>query len=109
MLHSARETPSRTASANDQHTPARFHPVAVSAGKTQRRTAPGRCVPRRLQTGPTSGRRNRPFPGRAWPSLRPAPPHLYGTVLGPLVAQGLYGRLGSTSPYVRTRSPRSTT
>ncbi|KRX13300.1 hypothetical protein T07_9364 [Trichinella nelsoni] len=27
----------------------------------------------------TSGHRNRPSPGRAWPSLRPTLPHQYGT------------------------------
>ncbi|XP_003369806.1 conserved hypothetical protein [Trichinella spiralis] len=99
---------SGNACASDQRTPARFHPVAVSAGKT-RRTSLARCAPRMLQTGSTSGHRNRPSPGRPWPSLCPAPPHQYDTGQGLLVSPGLYRRLRCTSPYVRTRSPRSTT
>ncbi|KRZ84982.1 hypothetical protein T08_4079 [Trichinella sp. T8] len=75
LHHSARETPLGTASASDQHNPAYFHPAAVYAGKTQRRTSLSRCAHRRLQTGLISVHRNSPSPGRTKPSLRPAPPH----------------------------------
>ncbi|KRY05677.1 hypothetical protein T03_2001, partial [Trichinella britovi] len=51
LHHSAHETPSGTASASDQHKPARFLSVALYAGKTQRRISPSRCPHRRLQTG----------------------------------------------------------
>ncbi|KRY31027.1 hypothetical protein T01_10967 [Trichinella spiralis] len=40
LHHSARETPSGTASVSDQHKSAHFHFVAVCAGITQRRTSP---------------------------------------------------------------------
>ncbi|KRY47061.1 hypothetical protein T03_4419 [Trichinella britovi] len=73
----------------------------VLAEKIQRRNAPGRCASRRVRKGPTSGRHNHPFPGCAWPSLRPAPPHRCDTVIGLLFAHALNGRLRYRTIYTR--------
>ncbi|KRX69650.1 hypothetical protein T06_3613 [Trichinella sp. T6] len=65
--------------------------------------------PRRLQSAPTIGHRNRPSPGPAWPTLRSASLHQYGTEQRLLVSPRLHGQPRSASSCVPTKSPRSIT